>query len=129
MRQRVQLQPEFTPSAAATAGPYSQAMRAGELIAISGQVAMTPDGEAVPEGFAQQLTLVFANLRAILDHLGLTPADVIKTTCFLVDVSHRAEFNAGYAEFFGDHLPARSTIGVALGGGFLVEIEAWALSR
>jgi len=71
---------------------------------------------------------MLSNLRAILEEAGLTLTDVVKVTCFITDVGRFAEFNAIYAEFFGDHLPARSTIGSALAGGFLIEIEAVAVA-
>ena len=80
-----------------------------------------------PGGVAGQTKQVVENLAAQLATVGATLADVVKTTCFLTDMDTFATFNDAYVEGFGDHRPARSTIGVAaLPGGAAVEIEAWA---
>jgi 2-iminobutanoate/2-iminopropanoate deaminase len=111
---------------AAPVGPYSPFLSIGNLVAISGQLGLV-DGALVP-GFDAQADAVLVNLQAQLDAAGLAKTDVIKTMVFLTDLGQFPSLNDKYAEFFGDHRPARSTIGVAalpLGG--LVEIEAWAV--
>ena len=106
-------------------GPYSPVVRAGDWVIVSGQVGLK-DG-ALAEGVAAQTTQAIANVRGHLDSVGVTLDDVAKTLCFLVDMNDFATFNEAYIGGFGDHRPARSTIGVAaLPIGAAVEIEAWA---
>lgn len=108
-------------------GPYSPFVRAGDFVFVSGQVGFL-DGVLVEGGVAAQTKQVFANLEARLAEAGATLADVVKTTCFLTDIATFAEFNEAYVAGFGDHRPARSTVGVAgLPGGAVVEIEAIAV--
>lgn len=116
-----------THAAPAPGGAYSQAIRANQIVATAGQVGVDPATGDVPEGVSAQTRLVLSNLKAVLEASGTDIRHVIKTTCFLADIASFSEFNEVYAEFFGEHLPARSTFGVALGGGFLVEIEALAV--
>jgi 2-iminobutanoate/2-iminopropanoate deaminase len=118
-----------TPNAPRAIGPYSQATRAGGLLFTAGQVGFDPStGELVDGGIAEQTERVLLNLRAILQASGLDMANVIKTTVFLVDMADFALMNEVYAEFFGDHRPARSTVAVAsLPRGARVEIEAIAV--
>ena len=107
-------------------GPYTPAVRAGDLVIVSGQVGMR-DGVIVEGGVAGQTALVIANLTDRLAEMGCTLDQVVKTMCFLTDMGTFAEFNAAYVEGFGNHRPARSTVEVsALPGGVNVEIEAWA---
>ena len=106
-------------------GPYSPSVRAGDFVIVSGQLGVA-DG-ALLEGVTAQTTQSVANLSERLAEHGATLADVSKTMCFLTDMSTFAECNDAYVAAFGDHRPARSTIGVAalpLNGS--VEIEAWA---
>lgn len=106
-------------------GPYSPFYVSGDLVAISGQLGLV-DG-ALADGFAAQAKAAMANLGGQLAAAGIEPTSVIKTMVFLTDMDNFAALNDAYLEFFGDHRPARSSIGVAalpLGG--LVEIEAWA---
>jgi 2-iminobutanoate/2-iminopropanoate deaminase len=119
-----------TPSAPPAAGPYSPAVRAGDWIVLAGQVGLDPStGKFVEGGVEAQARQVLANITAILGDCGLTLADVAKTTVFVTDIGAFGEVNAVYAEAFGDHRPARSTVEVsALPGGAVVEIEAWALA-
>src|SRR6056300_1285936 len=101
-------------------GPYSPSVRAGDFIIVSGQLGLV-------EGVTAQTTQSVANLADRLAEHGASLSDVAKTMCFLTDMSTFAEFNEAYVAAFGDHRPARSTIGVAalpLNGA--VEIEAWA---
>ena len=107
-------------------GPYRPVVRAGDFVIVSGQGGIR-DGVLVSGGVAAQTTQTIANLAARLAEEGARLADVVKTTCFLTDMDTFATFNAAYAEAFGEHRPARSTVEVsALPGGMAVEIEAWA---
>jgi 2-iminobutanoate/2-iminopropanoate deaminase len=107
-------------------GPYTPAVRAGDWIIVSGQVGMS-DGAIVAGGVAAQTTQAMANLTGHLASMGASLTDVAKTLCFLTDMDTFATFNEAYIAGFGDHRPARSTVGVAsLPGGCDVEIEAWA---
>ncbi|MFM2077181.1 MAG: hypothetical protein RJA49_1071 [Actinomycetota bacterium] len=107
-------------------GPYTPAVRAGDWIIVSGQLG-TKDGALVSGGVAAQTAQSVENLKAQLASMGATLSDVAKTLCFLTDMDTFATFNAAYVAGFGDHRPARSTVGVAaLPAGGAVEIEAWA---
>jgi 2-iminobutanoate/2-iminopropanoate deaminase len=107
-------------------GPYSQALRAGGFLFTAGQVGFDPGtGELVDGGIAEQTRQVLANIRAILEAGGSGLGAVVKTTVFLVDMADFAAMNEVYAEVFGTHRPARSTVAVAaLPRGARVEIEA-----
>jgi 2-iminobutanoate/2-iminopropanoate deaminase len=106
-------------------GPYTPAVRAGDWIIVSGQLGMA-DG-VLADGVAAQTSQAIANLTERLAEMGAGLADVAKTLCFLTDMDTFATFNEAYVAGFGDHRPARSTIGVAaLPAGAAVEIEAWA---
>jgi 2-iminobutanoate/2-iminopropanoate deaminase len=107
-------------------GPYSPFVRAGDFIIVSGQGG-TKDGVIVDGGVAAQTTQTIANIAERLAEAGATLDDVVKTLCFLTDMDTFATFNAAYADAFGSHRPARSTVEVsALPGGMSVEVEAWA---
>jgi 2-iminobutanoate/2-iminopropanoate deaminase len=117
-----------TPDAPAAIGPYSQAIRMGEYLFTSGQIALDPKtGEVVPGGIAEQTVRVLENLKAVLVEAGLGLESVIKTTVFLQNMSDFAAMNAIYATYLapeGVVPPARSTVQVAgLPKGVLVEIE------
>ncbi|MBW8839262.1 MAG: RidA family protein [Gemmatimonadetes bacterium] len=107
-------------------GPYSQALRAGGFLFTAGQVGFDPaTGELVDGGIAEQTRQVLQNIRAILEAGNSGLAQVVKTTVFLVDMADFAAMNEVYAELFGTHRPARSTVAVAaLPRGARVEIEA-----
>ena len=122
------VEPVPTPSAPASAGPYSPAVRAGDWLVLAGQVGVNPGTGALAEGgVSVQTRQVLANVAAVLGDCGATMADVAKTTVFLVDMGDFAAMNDVYAEAFGGHRPARSTVGVAaLPLGARVEIEVWA---
>jgi 2-iminobutanoate/2-iminopropanoate deaminase len=110
----------------APVGPYTPIVRTGRWRIVSGQLGLL-DGELV-DGVAAQTTYAIANLRTLLESEGASLGDVLKTTVFLTDLAADFEtMNAAYVAAFGDHRPARSTIGVAaLPQGGAVEIEAWA---
>jgi 2-iminobutanoate/2-iminopropanoate deaminase len=115
--------------APAAIGPYSQAIGGDRFVFCSGQVGIDPaTGELVEGGLAAQAERVLRNLGAVLDAAGASYADIVKTTCFLVDMADFAAFNEVYARFMPDPPPARSTFAVAaLPRGALVEVEAIAL--
>ena len=115
-----------TPDAPAALGPYSQAVDADPMVYLAGQTPVHPTtGELVPGGITEQTEQVFANLFAVLGAAGLTPNDVVKVNCYLVDlVGDFAAMNAVYATKFSQPFPARTTVGVAaLPRGAAVEIE------
>jgi 2-iminobutanoate/2-iminopropanoate deaminase len=120
--------PVPTPSAPAVAGPYSPAVRAGDWLVLAGQVGLDPATGAMVSGGAEaQARQVLANIAAILGDCGASMSDVAKTTVFVTDMADFAVVNAVYAEAFGTHRPARSTVQVAaLPAGAQVEIETWA---
>jgi 2-iminobutanoate/2-iminopropanoate deaminase len=114
-----------SPDAPKAIGPYSQAVRAGNLIFTSGQIPLDPaTSELVQGDFAAQTRRVFDNLKAVLAAGGATFANVTKATVFLTDLANFQVLNGIYAEYFGDHKPARTTVGVAsLPKGATVEID------
>ena len=107
-------------------GPYTPVVRAGDWIIVSGQIGRRGD-DLAPGGVTGQTAQAIINVQAQLASVGANLDDVAKTLCFLTDMGTFSEFNDAYVEGFGNHRPARSTIGVAaLPGGAAVEIEAWA---
>jgi 2-iminobutanoate/2-iminopropanoate deaminase len=113
-----------TTKAPAAIGPYSQAMRIGNLVFTSGQIPLDTSGNLVEGGIEEQTKQVLKNLTAIAESVGATLADTVKATVFLKDMNQFAAFNAIFAEAFGSHKPARSTIEVArLPRDVLIEIE------
>ena len=106
-------------------GPYSQAVKAGNVIYTSGQVSLDPKtGELVKGDFAAQARRVFDNLAAVLKAGGADFRNVAKATVFLTDLGNFQALNAIYAEYFGDHKPARTTVQVAgLPKGAELEID------
>ena len=117
-----------TPAAPAAIGPYSQAIRVGDTLYTSGQVALDPKtGNLIAGGITEQTTQVLENLKAVLAHAGLDMVHTVKTLVFLKDMKDFAAMNAVYATYFapaGVVPPARSTVQVAaLPKDALVEIE------
>jgi len=110
--------------------PYSQAIRAGDLVFVSGQLALRPDhAEIVSDSIEEQTEQVFANLRAILEEAGSGLDRLVKTTVYLANLGDFAAMNEVYAKHVGAQPPARATIEVsALPSGAKVEIEAVALA-
>jgi 2-iminobutanoate/2-iminopropanoate deaminase len=106
-------------------GPYSQAIREGNLVFTSGQIGIDPQtGKMVEGGIREQAHQVLANLRAVLQAAGTDLAHVVKSTCFLSDINNFNKFNEVYSEYFPDDPPARSAFQVAaLPLGAMVEIE------
>jgi reactive intermediate/imine deaminase len=120
-----------TAQAPAPVGPYNQAVRAGNLLFCSGQIALDPaSGSLVGEGdVARETRQVLANLVAVLDAAGARPSQVVRTTVFLADLADFATVNGLYAEVFGAGVsPARACVQVAaLPKGARVEIDAIAV--
>lgn len=117
-----------TDQAAAAIGPYSQGVRAGDLVFTSGQIPLKPDGTLVEGDVKAQAEQVLTNLQAVLGAGGASLSDVVKCTCFLADMNDFAAMNEVYSRYFGDSLPARSAVEVArLPRDVLLEIEAVAV--
>ena len=113
-----------TNRAPAAVGPYAQAIRVGGMLFSSGQLGLIPETGAFPEGVEAQTKQSLANILAILEEAGFSKSDVVRTTVFIRNMNDFAAVNAIYADFFGDHKPARSCVEVsALPKGGLVEIE------
>jgi 2-iminobutanoate/2-iminopropanoate deaminase len=110
-------------------GPYSQAVVTAQIVFTAGQVGLHPEsGELVEGGIEAQTRQALTNLRYVLEAAGSALNLVAKTTVFLADMKDFATMNSVYAEFFGEHRPARSTVAAAaLPKGALVEIEATAV--
>jgi len=105
-------------------GPFSQAVRAGDFLFLSGQVGVDSAGTLVAGGVEAQAEQIFANLGAVLDAAGKSFADVVRAGVFLTDMADFAALNAVYAKHFDQPYPARTTIAVAaLPGGAAVEID------
>lgn len=109
---------------AAPIGPYTPVVQSGDLVFVSGQVGLA-DGAIVDGGLVAETEQAMRNLAAQLATVGATLDDVVKTTCFLVDMGDYAAFNEVYVAALGDHRPARSCVAVAeLPAGAVVEVEA-----
>lgn len=123
--------PVSTPDAPAAIGPYSQAIDTGpgRMLFLSGQIPIDPaTGELVPGGIEDEVRQVLANLDAVLIAGGMARWNVVRTTIFLLDMADFGAVNRVYAEYFGDHRPARATVAVAaLPRGSRVEIDAIAI--
>jgi reactive intermediate/imine deaminase len=114
-----------TPHAPAAIGTYSQAVRVGNTIWVSGQIPLDPTTKELVKGDVEaQVRQVFENLKAIVTAAGAGFDDVVKATVFLIDLSHFALVNKIMAEYFREPYPARAAVGVAaLPRGALVEVE------
>ncbi len=112
-------------SAPKAIGPYSQAVKAGNVLYASGQIPLDPaSGNLVDGDFTAQARRVFENLKAVLHEVGADFRNVVKATVYLTDLGNFQTLNSIYAEYFGEHKPARSTLGVAaLPRGAMVEID------
>lgn len=114
-----------TNQAPAAIGPYSQAIKVGNLVYTSGQIPINPATcNFVEGGIKEQTRQSLTNIKAILEEAGLSMNNVVKTTVFLADMNDFADMNSVYAEFFAEPYPARSAVAVkTLPKGALVEIE------
>ena len=113
----------YTSSAPEPVGPYSQAILAGDYLYCSGQIAINPEtNEFLNSTIEGQTELVMKNIFSLLKEAGLSFNDVVKTTCFLDDISDFAKFNEIYARYFTSN-PARSCVQAKLPKGAKVEVE------
>jgi 2-iminobutanoate/2-iminopropanoate deaminase len=122
MATKTVIKPSKSPAAV---GPYSHAVRVGDLLFCAGQIPLDPQSGALVAGDVRaQTTRVLENVRAILDDQGLTFANIVKTTVFMTDLAEFAGMNEVYGGYFTGSFPARSTVQVAaLPKGARVEIE------
>ena len=114
-----------TPNAPAAVGPYSQGTKANDLIFVSGQLPMTPDGKLVTDDIAAATKRSLQNVSAVLAVAGASMRDVVKVTVFLADMADFGAMNEVYKEFFTEPYPARAAVAVkTLPKGAPLEIEA-----
>ena len=114
-----------TPNAPAAIGTYSQAVKAGDTVYLSGQIGLDPVTMQMVEGIDAQVRRVFDNIKAVATAAGGSLADVVKLNIFLTDLSHFALVNEIMAAYFSQPYPARAAVGVAaLPRGALVEMDA-----
>ncbi|ACI18822.1 RidA family protein [Dictyoglomus thermophilum] len=118
-----------TSKAPAAIGPYSQGVKVGNMVFISGQIPIDPEtGNIVEGGIKEQTRRVLENIKAILESIGGSLNNIVKTTVFMVDLSEFSEMNEVYKEYFSSNFPARSTVQVsALPKNVKIEIEAIAI--
>ncbi|MDY0011908.1 MAG: RidA family protein [Rhodocyclaceae bacterium] len=114
-----------TPKAPAAIGTYSQAVKAGDTVYLSGQIGLDPATMQLEEGFEAQTVRVFENLKAVADAAGASLADAVKLTIYLTDLANFAKVNEVMARYFAEPYPARAAVGVAsLPKGAVVEADA-----
>ena len=114
-----------TPAAPAAIGTYSQAVRVGDTVYLSGQIGLDPATMQMVEGVPEQIHRVFQNLRAVAEAAGGSLADVVKLNIFLTDLGNFSKVNEIMAEYFAQPYPARAAVGVAsLPRGAEVEADA-----
>ncbi len=115
----------FTKNAPAAIGPYSQAMKVDNFLFTSGQIPVDPStNEVVNGGILEQTEQVMKNLEAVLKEAGTSFENVVKTTCFITDMTNFTNFNTIYEKYFSSNKPARSCVAVKeLPKGVLCEVE------
>lgn len=114
-----------TPNAPAAIGTYSQAVRVGDTVYMSGQIGLDPASMQMVNGIDAQIVRVFENLKAVAEAAGGSLADVVKLNVFLIDLANFAKVNETMAKYFGEPFPARAAVGVKeLPRGALVEADA-----
>ena len=114
-----------TPNAPAAIGTYSQAVRRGDTLYLSGQIGLDPATGQLVEGAESQISRVFGNLKAVAEAGGASLGDVVKLTVYLTDLANFAKVNEAMARFFSQPYPARAVVGVAsLPRGALIEADA-----
>jgi reactive intermediate/imine deaminase len=114
-----------TPNAPAAIGTYSQAVRAGDTLYLSGQIGLDPATGKLVEGIDNQIERVFANLKAVAEAAGASLGDVVKLSVYLTDLANFTRVNEVMARYFVQPYPARAVVGVAsLPRGALVEADA-----
>ncbi len=109
------------------AGPYSQAIVAGNTIYVAGQGPFDARTGKMPEAFEEQAALTLENIKAVVEAAGATMADVVKVNVFLADLNNFAKMNEVYKRYFTDPYPVRATVGTQLLGGMGIEIECIAV--
>ena len=113
-----------TPQAPAAIGTYSQAVKVGNTVYLSGQIGLDPVSMALVDGIEAQVHCVFDNLKAVTEAAGGSMADIVKLNVFLIDLANFALVNSIMAEYFTQPYPARAAVGVAsLPRGALVEAD------
>ena len=113
-----------TLNAPAAIGTYSQAVKVGDTVYLSGQIGLDPSSMQMAEGIDAQIKRVFENLKAVVEAAGGSMADIVKLNVFLTDLSNFAKVNETMARYFSEPFPARAAIGVAaLPRGALVEAD------
>jgi 2-iminobutanoate/2-iminopropanoate deaminase len=124
MSERIVIRTEAAP-APFQGAPYSQAIRNGNFVFVSGQLGLKPGDTAISGSIGDQTEQIFQNLKAILEEAGAGLDRIVKTTVFLTDLGNFQGMNEVYARHVGEDRPARSTVEIsALPSGALVEIEA-----
>lgn len=114
-----------TPNAPAAIGTYSQAVKVGDTVYMSGQIGLDPVSMQMVDGIEAQIVRVFDNLKAVAEAAGGSLADVVKLNVFLTDLSNFAKVNETMARYFSEPFPARAAVGVKeLPRGALVEADA-----
>ena len=114
-----------TSRAPAAIGTYSQAIRVGDTVYLSGQIGLDPASMQMQDGFEAQTHQVFKNLKAVCEAAGGSLADIVKLNAFLTDLGNFAKFNEIMAQYFTEPFPARAAVGVAsLPRAGLVEADA-----
>jgi reactive intermediate/imine deaminase len=114
-----------TPHAPNAIGTYSQAVRCGDTVYLSGQIGLDPATMQLVEGIDAQIERVFANLKAVASAAGASLGHAVRVTIYLTDLAHFAKVNEVMAKYFAEPYPARAAIGVAsLPRGALVEADA-----
>ena len=114
-----------TENAPAPIGPYNQAIQYGDMLFVSGQIAIDPQTNELVQGNIQEEThMVMKNLKAVLNEAGMDFSNIIKSSIFIMDMGQFGEINEVYAQYFGENPPARETVQVAgLPKGVNVEIS------
>lgn len=114
-----------TPHAPAAIGTYSQAVKVGDTVYLSGQIGLDPQSMQMVDGIDAQIVRVFENLKAVAEAAGGSLADTVKLNVFLTDLGNFAKVNETMAKYFSEPYPARAAVGVAsLPRGALVEADA-----
>jgi len=113
-----------TPAAPAAIGTYSQAVKVGDTVYLSGQIGLDPASMQMVEGIDAQVIRVFENLKAVVEAAGGSMGDVVKLNVYLTDLGNFAKVNEAMARYFSEPFPARAAVGVAsLPRGALVEAD------
>ncbi|HJQ69481.1 MAG TPA: Rid family detoxifying hydrolase [Blastocatellia bacterium] len=118
----------LTDRAPKPAGPYSQAIVAGNTVYVAGQVAFSPrTGQVVEGGFEEQAVQVFENVKAILEGAGSSLDNVVRVNVYLTDLTNFSKMNEIYRRYFTESYPARTTVGVQLNADYMIEVDCIAL--